>query len=130
MNISGPAVRHAWKTFQAELSPDERPLSLLVLLHDELEKEAGKVKLKMGGSSGGQNGIQSCMEALARMEFVRIGVGISRPASRDPRAVAEYVLGKMTRREMEVMEEESLPKVVKLLQRLATEAKIPTSTTL
>ncbi|QSS65947.1 peptidyl-tRNA hydrolase [Histoplasma capsulatum] len=60
---------------------------------------AGK---KKGGSSGGV--VVGNVRAFdpTRFQLTRIGVGIGRPASREPEEVAEYVLGRMPDRQMEV----------------------------
>ena len=58
-------------------------------------------------------------------DFIRVGIGISRPESRDPNVVADYVLGKLTSKEMGRLEDESVPKVAELLWRLAKEKVLP-----
>ncbi|KAF8426246.1 peptidyl-tRNA hydrolase [Tirmania nivea] len=125
MNVSGPAVSHAWKIFTSSLDPQEKKQALLVLLHDELEKEICGVKLKMGGNSGGQKGVGSVINSMGAGGFARIGIGIGRPSSRESREVAEYVLGKLTRMERESLEEVSLGKVVRLVRMLAEERSVP-----
>ncbi|KAF8455698.1 peptidyl-tRNA hydrolase [Terfezia claveryi] len=125
MNVSGPAVSHAWKTFAASLHPQEKQQALLVLLHDELEKELCEVKLKMGGNSGGQKGVGSVINSMGGGGFARIGIGIGRPKSKESEVVAEYVLGRMTRMEKETLEEVSLEKVVRLVRMLAEEKSVP-----
>lgn len=119
MNISGKPVRSAWTRFLSTLTPEERSRALLVVLHDELEKELGKVKVKAKGSHGGHNGIRSCMEHLGGQEFWRIGVGIGRPESRERGEVSEWVLGRVTGREREVLERMSVPRVVSRLRDIA-----------
>lgn len=52
----------------------------------------------------GHNGIKSIQQSFAGQKFIRIGVGIGRPDSREPKAVADYVLKKMTAREKERIE--------------------------
>ena len=96
MNVSGKAVATAWKGFLRDLSPDERDTAKLVVLHDELESPLGRIKVKVGGSARGHNGIKSCIGSLGGMQFTRIGVGIGRPESRESKDVANYVLRKMT----------------------------------
>ena len=96
MNISGPAVAAAWKTFLRDLPPEDRPRAKLVVVHDELESPLGKIKVKVGGSARGHNGLKSCVSSFGGMAFARIGVGIGRPLSRESRDVASYVLKKMS----------------------------------
>ncbi|KAF8477398.1 peptidyl-tRNA hydrolase [Kalaharituber pfeilii] len=126
MNVSGKAVSTAWKTFLRDcLNEDERRRALLVVLHDEMEKGMGQVKLKRTGSAGGHNGIESCIQSLGRKDFLRVGIGISRPASRLSADVAAYVLAKFTEREREILDDESLPKVVQMLKRISKEPYTP-----
>ena len=96
MNISGKSVAAAYKGFLRDLPSDERSTAKLVVIHDELESPLGKIRLKIGGSARGHNGIKSCIASLGGMEFVRFGVGIGRPESRESKDVANYVLRKMT----------------------------------
>ncbi|MCJ1472872.1 hypothetical protein MMC13_001521 [Lambiella insularis] len=100
MNSSGKPVAAAYKAFVRGLSPDDRSAAKLVVLHDELESPLGKIKMKIGGSTKGHNGIKDIVRALGGVEFVRIGVGIGRPESRDSKDVANFVLRKMTMGEM------------------------------
>lgn len=98
MNVSGPAVATAWKTFLRDLPDEEdRTRAKLVVVHDELESPLGKIKVKSGGGSArGHNGLKSCVGSLGGVAFTRIGVGIGRPESRESRDVANYVLRKMS----------------------------------
>jgi len=100
MNVSGKPVATAYKAFLKNLAPDERISAKLVVLHDELESPLGKIKMKVGGSAKGHNGIKDIVRALGGADFVRIGVGIGRPESRESRDVANFVLRKMTAGEM------------------------------
>lgn len=52
----------------------------------------------------GHNGIKSLQQTFSRQNFIRIAVGIGRPLSREPKAVADYVLRKMTPWEKEKIE--------------------------
>ncbi|MCJ1399982.1 hypothetical protein MMC11_003185 [Xylographa trunciseda] len=100
MNASGKPVAAAYKAFLQSLPQDERPTAKLVVLHDELESPLGKIKMKVGGSAKGHNGIKDIIRAMGGADFVRIGVGIGRPESRESRDVANFVLRKMTVGEM------------------------------
>ncbi|MEJ5247583.1 aminoacyl-tRNA hydrolase [Caldilinea sp.] len=83
MNASGEAVAPLARFYRIE------PSSILVI-HDDLDLPAGKLRLRPGGSSGGQRGVQSIIEQLGTQEFPRIRVGIGRPPNgMDP---AAYVL--------------------------------------
>ena len=101
MNVSGPAVAMAWKTFLKDVPQEERLHARLVIIHDELENSLGAIKVKQGGSARGHNGLKSVMNSLGGNAFTKIGIGIGRPESRDSRSVADYVLKKMTTAEIQ-----------------------------
>ncbi|CAD0110132.1 unnamed protein product [Aureobasidium uvarum] len=94
MNESGKGVSAAYRTWARENNMQGR----LVVVHDELEKPLGSVTIrdKEGLSARGHNGLKSCLASLGGVKFVRVGVGIGRPVSREPNDVARYVLKKMT----------------------------------
>ncbi|TCJ20283.1 aminoacyl-tRNA hydrolase [Rubrobacter taiwanensis] len=64
----------------------------LIVVHDDLDLDAGVVRVKVGGGAGGHNGLRSIIARLGR-DFVRVRIGVGRPpAGVDPR---DYVLSKM-----------------------------------
>jgi len=103
MNVSGKPVAAAWRHFLGTLDANEKATAKLVVLHDELELPPGTVKMKVGGSAKGHNGLKDIIKSLGGAEFVRIGIGIGRPESRDSRSVASYVLSKMSAGDMTKM---------------------------
>ena len=119
MNLSGKAVAGAWKAFLRDLSPDQRSGARLVVLHDELESPLGKVKQKLSTSSHkGHNGIKSCKEILGPKQlFIRIGIGIGRPDSRESADVSRYVLRRMNTDEKRQIEDAAGP-VLQLLNTM------------
>ena len=66
-----------------------RPEEILVV-HDEVDLEAGRVKLKMGGGLNAHNGLRSIADKLGTRDFMRLQFGIGRPPGK--MAVADYVL--------------------------------------
>ena len=96
MNESGKGVAAAFREF-SRAAPDGR----LVVIYDELERQLGSVtvRTKEGASAKGHNGLKSIMASLGGQNFVRMGVGIGRPLSRESDDVAQYVLRKMTEQE-------------------------------
>lgn len=74
MNLSGLAVAELVGFFKLELGR-------LVVAHDDLDLEAGRLKLAQGGSSGGHKGVASIIERLGDEEFIRLKFGIGRPPS-------------------------------------------------
>jgi PTH1 family peptidyl-tRNA hydrolase len=95
MNLSGDSVAPLARFFQVE------PERMLVI-HDDLDLDSGRLRLRLNGSSGGQNGIKSIIERLGTQEFARARVGIGRPPGRmDP---AAYVLQDFTAEEETVFD--------------------------
>lgn len=83
MNESGGPVKALMGFYGA--GPDR-----LVVLHDELDVDAGAVRLKLGGGEGGHNGLRSVSRALGTKDYLRVRVGIGRPPGRMD--AADYVL--------------------------------------
>jgi len=62
----------------------------VIVIHDELDIDFGRIRLKLGGGEGGHNGLRSVASALSSKDFHRVRIGIGRPPGRkDP---AAYVL--------------------------------------
>jgi peptidyl-tRNA hydrolase, PTH1 family len=91
MNASGNAVAPILGYYKVE--PGR-----LIVIHDELDLEAGTVRVKRGGGHAGNNGVRSIIEALGGGDFVRIRIGIGRPPQ--GREAVGYVLQPMTRDEL------------------------------
>jgi PTH1 family peptidyl-tRNA hydrolase len=111
MNVSGPAVKKAWLKWKMDngFGADSAEPPRLVIVHDELEKELGAVSVRTDhkASARGHNGLKSLMASMPEERFVRIGVGIGRPDSRERDAVSNYVLRKATQREVQTLEQAS-----------------------
>ena len=72
-------------------------LGRLVVVHDDLDIEAGTIRLKLGGGEGGHNGLRSISASLGTRDYLRVRVGIGRPPGRmDP---ADFVLRDFSPRE-------------------------------
>jgi peptidyl-tRNA hydrolase, PTH1 family len=66
----------------------------VIVVHDELDIEFGRIRLKLGGGEGGHNGLRSVAAALGTKDFRRVRIGIGRPPGRkDP---AAFVLENFT----------------------------------
>lgn len=83
MNDSGQAVGKAATFYQL-------PPTQLVVVHDELDLDPGRIRLKFGGGDNGHNGLKSIRSVLGTGEFYRVRVGIGRPPGRQP--TADWVL--------------------------------------
>ncbi len=58
-------------------------LSALVVVHDELDLEPGRLQFKVGGGLAGHNGLRSIAQSLASQEFCRLRIGIGKPPSKE-----------------------------------------------
>jgi len=85
MNLSGQAVAAARRFFKLE------PGSILVV-HDEIDLEPGRLQVRLGGGLAGHNGLRSVAQQLGTTEFLRLRVGVGRPGRGDRRDPADYVL--------------------------------------
>jgi peptidyl-tRNA hydrolase, PTH1 family len=94
MNASGEAVTDLCAHFSI-------PPTDLIVAHDDLDLHLGRVKLKIKGGDAGHHGVQSIIEHLGTGEFLRIRIGIGRPASRDE--IVPYVLSPFTPDELPLL---------------------------
>ena len=69
-------------------------LSRLVVAHDELDLEPGRLQLKFGGGLAGHNGLRSIAKTLGTNDFSRLRIGIGKPPSKEQGA--DYVLQRPT----------------------------------
>ncbi len=87
MNLSGRQVGPLAKFYSV-------PVQRVVVIHDELDIDFGRIRLKSGGGEGGHNGLRSVASALGSKDFARVRIGVGRPPGRqDP---AAYVLENFT----------------------------------
>lgn len=92
MNASGEAVQAAMRFYRIE------PKDLLVI-YDDMDLAVGKIRLREKGSAGGQNGMKNIIAHIHTQEFPRIRVGIGKSTYGN---VIDWVLGKMTKEDMEL----------------------------
>ena len=83
MNLSGDAVGETLRFYK--LTPAD-----LIVLHDELDLPAAKVRVKVGGGHGGHNGLKS-LDAHCGRDYKRVRLGIGHPGDKD--RVHGHVLG-------------------------------------
>lgn len=99
MNTSGKPIRKVMDYFSV-------PAEQLIVVHDELDIDFGRLKLKRGGSEGGHNGLKSITQHLSgSRDYIRVRVGISRPPGQMD--TSDYVLQKFSAKE-----QEELPAVI------------------
>ncbi|MBN1283255.1 MAG: aminoacyl-tRNA hydrolase [Proteobacteria bacterium] len=96
MNLSGGPVRSLLGYYR--LGPDS-----LIVVHDDLDIEPGRIKLGRGSGHAGHNGVRSIIDELDTCDFLRVRVGVGRP----PEDVdgADYVLSPFDKSEKEAVAE-------------------------
>lgn len=92
MNLSGESVRPLLDFYQIE------PENMLVI-YDDLDLPAGKIRLRQKGGHGGHNGIRSIIDHTGTKEFKRLRIGIGRPGTAMP--VVDYVLKPFSKEQQE-----------------------------
>ena len=97
MNLSGLSVKSLIKKHKISLED-------LLVVHDDLDLEAARLKLKTGGSSGGHNGLESIIGVLRSNEFCRLRIGIGRPENKSA-DISGYVLSAFKKSERALVNE-------------------------
>ena len=90
MNISGGPVSSVAKYFS--VAPTD-----VIVVHDEIDIDFGRVRLKRGGGEGGHNGLRSVSSSLGSRDYLRVRAGVGRPPGR--MSVADYVLKRFSKLE-------------------------------
>ena len=91
MNNSGICIRELLEYFKIDAEN-------VIVFHDDLDIEFGKIKAKFGGSSAGHNGIASIDKFIGK-EYSRVRIGIGRPD--DTISTSDYVLNDFSEDEKE-----------------------------
>ena len=85
MNLSGSSLAAASRFFKL-------PTGQIAVVHDDVDLDARRLQVRLGGGLAGHNGLRSARQALGSAEFLRVRVGVGRPGRGDRRPVADYVL--------------------------------------
>lgn len=93
MNSSGTAIREC-ANFYKITSED------ILVIHDELDLETGKIKIKIGGGSGGHNGLKSIDQNIGN-NYYRLRFGVGKPEHKSQ--VSDYVLHSFNNDEIEIV---------------------------
>ncbi|MGI9595363.1 MAG: aminoacyl-tRNA hydrolase [Acidimicrobiales bacterium] len=120
MNHSGEAVRLLVRSYGIQEA------SHIVIVHDELDLEVGRLRLKEGGGLAGHNGLRSITQHIGTTEYVRLRIGIGRPPA--SQVGSEYILrkpGKAERVELNAAVEAAAD-AIELLTDVGVEAAMAT----
>jgi PTH1 family peptidyl-tRNA hydrolase len=85
MNESGRSIGAAARFFKV-------PADHLLVVHDDVDLDVGRLQARLGGGLAGHNGLRSIAQALGTQDFLRVRIGVGRSGRGDPRDVADYVL--------------------------------------
>lgn len=99
MNLSGQSVAAVAKFY--DIAPDA-----ILIAHDELDLDAGDIKLKFGGGHAGHNGLRDMHAKLGTGDYwrLRIGIGHPRDSANAQQPVADWVLNRPRRDERDAIE--------------------------
>ena len=102
MNLSGLSVAALIQEF--EISSED-----LIVLYDELALPLGMIRIRERGSANGHNGVLSILRVLGTEEWIRIRIGVGKPALADGREIKaggkDYLLSPMRKQELAVLDE-------------------------
>jgi len=96
MNRSGPPVDALLRHFDIQVQR-------LLVIHDDIDLELGRLKIKDHGGHGGHKGIQSVLETVGKDCFIRLRVGVGRPET--DTSVSDHVLGAFSPAEQSIFEQ-------------------------
>jgi peptidyl-tRNA hydrolase, PTH1 family len=96
MNESGIAVGELARYYK--IAPEE-----ILIIHDDIDLLPGQIRLKIGGGTGGHNGLKSIEQHLSSKQFNRLRIGIGHPGHAD--AVKDYVLSTPSATDQRAIEE-------------------------
>lgn len=110
MNKSGEAVSkvlHYYKLLPKTLGlfskKDYNLNDTLIIIHDDLDIDLGKIKISENSSSAGHKGVSNIISHIKTKDFIRIRIGIKKPKSQEMIPTEKYVLSKLKSEEFEVI---------------------------
>lgn len=94
MNLSGESIREAASFYKIAFEN-------IIVLHDDISLEVGRIRIRPKGSAGGHNGLKSIILNLASDEFIRFKIGVGQPKSE----LVSHVLGRFSKEEYALIEQ-------------------------
>jgi PTH1 family peptidyl-tRNA hydrolase len=85
MNESGRSIAAAARFFKV-------PVEAVLVVHDDVDLEEGRLQARLGGGLAGHNGLRSIARDLGSQDFLRLRIGVGRPGRGDRRSIADFVL--------------------------------------
>ena len=108
MNLSGKALKKLLKKLSLQLDQ-------VLVIHDEADLEQGRIKLKMGGGTGGHRGLDSIAQVMGDREFLRLRVGVGRPSPGED--LSDYLLTSVPQQLMETLAKAGAQALEELLEK-------------
>jgi len=96
MNLSGDSIVQFMDFFKI-------PLENLIVIHDDIDIEPGKIKIRKSGGPGTHNGMKSVCERLATENFARVRIGIGKPEIKQD--LINYVIGYMDEESKKILDD-------------------------
>jgi len=95
MNLSGESVGEIASFYKIENED-------IIIIHDDISLETGRLRIRPKGSAGGHNGLKSIISHLGNDNFCRIKIGVGAPKHEDY-DLADYVLGSFSKEENTIL---------------------------
>ena len=104
MNLSGLSVAALVQELEIEIPSED-----LIVLYDELAFPLGRLRISANGRANGHNGVKSISGALGTEEWLRVRIGVGKPALADGREIKaggrDYLLSQFRKQELVVLDE-------------------------
>jgi PTH1 family peptidyl-tRNA hydrolase len=97
---------------------DKDLTNTLIIIHDDLDINKGKIKFSNNSSSGGHRGVNSIIKNLKTQNFVRIRIGIKPENEEKKIPVINFVLQKMAEKEINLTKETFLNKKEEIIKKI------------
>lgn len=111
MNLSGASIKGFLDFYRI-------PVEELIVVHDDMDMNLGRIRIKEGGGDGGHKGIRSIIQSARSGKFCRIKIGIGRP--QEGEEAQEYVLRPFSKAE-EPLLAETLSRTVEAIEVILLE---------
>lgn len=96
MNLSGESIKETMDFYKIQKEN-------LIIIYDDIDLEAGIIKIRKKGGPGTHNGMKSVISTIKTQEFARVRVGIGKPERKEQ--LIEYVIGKIPDKDQKILDE-------------------------
>lgn len=96
MNLSGESIKETMDFYKIQKEN-------LIIIYDDIDLEAGIIKIRKKGGPGTHNGMKSVISNIKTQEFARVRVGIGKPERKEQ--LIEYVIGKIPDKDQKTLDE-------------------------